>query len=114
MEQNKISFKSLLLKSIKLTLVILYLTIIISMIAGGISAGTLTLLPPDGFGWTVSKVNYLGYKSICAFVPFSSLMLFGMAFLGFFLLLKLIKYLRRKTKQSERYVEVKTLTNKIR
>ena len=113
MEQKKSSFKNVLLKSIKFTFIFLYIVIIISMIAGGISAGTLTLLPPDGFGWTVSKANYLGYKSICAFAPFSSLMLFGMAFLGFFLLLKLIKYLRRNTKQSESYVEVKTLTNKI-
>ncbi|MFX0011424.1 MAG: hypothetical protein ACFE9R_14015 [Candidatus Hermodarchaeota archaeon] len=113
MVENKISLKNVLLKSIKFTFIFLYIVIIFSMIAGGISAGTLTLLPPDGFGWTVSKVNYLGYKSICAFVPFSSLMLFGMAFLGSFLLVKLIKYLRRKTKQSEIYVKVKTLANKI-
>jgi hypothetical protein len=83
------------------------------MIAGGISAGTMTLIPPDGLGWTVSKVNYLGYMSICSFAPFSSLMLFGMAFLGLILLLKLIKYLRRKIKQSEIIVKVKTLANKI-
>ncbi|MFX0076522.1 MAG: hypothetical protein ACFE96_13855 [Candidatus Hermodarchaeota archaeon] len=113
MEKKKFSFKKVFLKSIKLILISLYLTIIISMIAGGITAGTLTLLPPDGFGWTVSKANYLGYMSICAFAPFSSLLLFGMAVLGYVLLLKLIKYIRRKTKQSEIYVKVKTLANKI-
>jgi hypothetical protein len=114
MEKKKISFKNVLLKSIKLIVIFAFLTIIISMIAGGISAGTLTLIPSDGFGWTISKANYIGYNSICSFAPFSSLMLFGMAFVGFFLLLKVIKYRRRKTKQSKIYIEVKTSANKIR
>ena len=83
------------------------------MIAGGVIAGIMTLTPPEGFGWTVSSTNYLGYMSICSFAPFSSLLLFGMALLGFVLLLKIIKYLRRKTKKSEIYVKLKTLTNKI-
>ena len=84
------------------------------MMAGGISAGTMTLLPPEDFGWTVSNTNYLGYKSICAFAPFSTLMLFLMALLGFVLLVKFVKYLRRKLKNSEIYVKLKSLTNKIR
>lgn len=83
------------------------------MIAGGISAGSLTLIPPEGFGWTVSKANHLGYMSICPFAPFSTFLLFGMALLGFILLWKLIKYLRRKSKKSEIYVKVKTVVDKI-
>ena len=97
----------------KLFLAILYITIIISMIAGGVSAGIMTLTPPEAFGWTVSNTNYLGYLSICSFAPFSSLLLFGMAFIGFLLLLTFIKYLRRKSKTSEIYIKVKALTNKI-
>ncbi|MFX1447975.1 MAG: hypothetical protein ACFFCG_07540 [Promethearchaeota archaeon] len=89
------------------------MTIIISMIAGGVTAGLMTLTPPEDFGWTGSSTNYLGYISICSFAPFSSLMLFGMAFIGSILLLKFIKYLRRKFKTSEIYIKVKTLTNKI-
>jgi hypothetical protein len=83
------------------------------MIAGGVFAGIMTLTPPEGFGWTVSKDNYLGYMSICSFAPFSSLMLFAMATIGVFLLVKLLKYLRRKTKKSEVYIKLKTLVSKI-
>lgn len=90
------------------------MTLIAGMIGGGISAGIMTLTPPEAFGWTVSNTNYLGYTSNCTFAPFSSLMLFGMAFIGSILLIKLIKYLRRKSKNSEIYLKLKMLTNKIR
>ena len=111
---NKKSFvKNILRKFIKIVLILLYTTIIISMIAGGVTAGTLTLIPPDSFAWTVSKANYLGYMSICSFVPFSTLMLFVMALFGIILLFKLIKYLRTKTKNSEIYKDAKTVANKL-
>ena len=61
MEKRKISVKYLLKKSLKLFLAIFYLTIIIAMIAGGVTAGIMTLTPPENFGWTVSNTNYLGY-----------------------------------------------------
>jgi hypothetical protein len=99
MDKKRISFKNLLLKSLKIILIILYITIIVSMIAGGVTAGIMTLIPSEGLGWTVSKANYLGYMSICSFAPFSTSLLFGMAFLGSFLLLKRVKYLRRKSKK---------------
>ncbi|MFX1480228.1 MAG: hypothetical protein ACFFCI_19115 [Promethearchaeota archaeon] len=114
MERRKISVRSMMKKSIKLFLVMLYITTIIAMIAGGITAGTMTLLPPEDFGWTVSKMNYLGYRSICAFAPFSTIMLFGMAFIGLILLIKFIKYIRRKAKNSKAYTKLKILINKVR
>ena len=99
MEIREISLKNILIKSIKLVLAIFYITIVIGLIAGGISAGVMTLLPPDDFGWTVSKANYLGYISICSFTPFSTLILFGMAILGFILLVISIRRRRRKSKR---------------
>jgi len=113
LEKKKVTFKNLLKKSIKLFLILFYIALIIAMIAGGVSAGIMTLTPPEGFGWTVSNANYLGYMSICSFAPFSSLLLFGMAAIGSLLLMKLIKYLRRKSKTSEIYLKFKTITNKI-
>ena len=83
------------------------------MIAGGVSAGSLTLTPSEGLGWTVSKANYLGYMSICSFAPFSTIMLFGMAGLGLILLLKLVKYLRRKSRNLETLAKVRIITSKI-
>ena len=113
MENRKINLRDLLKKLIKLLAISIYLSIIISMIAGGVIAGIMTLTPPEGFGWTVSKNNYLDYMSICSFAPFSSLLLFGMASIAVFLLIKLLKYLRRKTKKSEIYFKLKALVNKI-
>jgi hypothetical protein len=114
MENWKTFVKNVLKKSIKIFLASLYATIIIAMIAGGISAGIMTLLPPEDFGWSVSNLNYLGYMSICAFAPFSTLMLFAMALIGFILLVKFAKYIRRKSKNSEIYTKLKSLTNKVR
>lgn len=98
----------------KMFLIITYLTIIISLIAGGISAGIMTLAPPDAFGYTVSKKNYLGYMSTCSFVPFSTIILFGMTFVGSILLWKLIKYLRKRSKPSHLQVESTMLRNAIK
>ena len=84
------------------------------MLSGGISAGIMTLTPPEALGYTTSSENYLGFMSTCSFVPFSTLMLFGMAFIGLLLLIKLIKSLRKKFKASKIYLSLKTLTGKIR
>jgi hypothetical protein len=110
LEDKKNFVVNVLKRSIKMFLIITYLTIIISMIAGGISAGIMTLIPPDAFGYTVSKKNYLGYTSTCSFVPFSTIILFGMAIVSSILLWKLIKYLRRKSKPSHLQLESKMLT----
>ncbi|MFW9783903.1 MAG: hypothetical protein ACFFFB_16580 [Candidatus Heimdallarchaeota archaeon] len=114
MENKRKFLGNILKKTIKSFLIILYITIITGMIGGGISAGIMTLTPPEAFGWTVSSTNYLGYISTCAFAPFSSLLLFGMAFIGSILLMKFIKYLRRKSKNAEIYLKLKMLVNKIR
>lgn len=114
LEDKKNFVVNVLKRSMKMFLIILYLTIIISMIAGGISAGIMTLTPPDAFGYTVSKENYLGYMSTCSFVPFSSIILFGMAFIGSILLWKLIKYLKRKSKSPHLQLKSTMLRNAIK
>jgi hypothetical protein len=110
----KINLGGLFKKLIKFFFMIIYITTIIGMVAGGITAGIWTLIPAEAFGWTVSKISYLGYASTCSFTPFSSLMLFGMALLGFFALIKLIKYVRRISKASRIVQKSKLLMSKIK
>ncbi len=55
-------------------------------------SAALTLLPFP----TASKANLLGYKSLCAFVPLSTLILLGAA--GF---VRIFRDIQFKTKQSE-------------
>ena len=88
---------------IKFNLVFLYLTFVIALSFGSLTAAIFTILPPDGLGWTVSKPNYLGYYSVCSFAPFSTLILVGMALIGFFLLIKFGSVIKRK------YVSFKNL-----
>jgi hypothetical protein len=113
LEKGGFKLLSILKKSIIITLAIFYITLIINMIAGGITAGIFTILPVEDFGWTVSHANYLGYFSVCSFAPFSTLMLFGMAFLGIILLIKYSKYMRRKIRKSSLFLKIKMLTNKM-
>jgi hypothetical protein len=107
--KKKISLVNLLKKSIKLFLIILYTIFIIALSFGPLVAGTWTLIPAEAFGWEVSKASYLGYYSTCTFAPFSTIILFSLAFIGFILLIKLQKYLSRKTKNSVLYLKYKTL-----
>ncbi|MFX0020802.1 MAG: hypothetical protein ACFE9S_00630 [Candidatus Hermodarchaeota archaeon] len=65
-----------------------------SLIAGGMSTGIMTLIPDDA-----SKPCYLGYYAHCSFTPYSTLILFVMAIIGTILFLKLIKYVRRRYKK---------------
>ena len=65
--------------------------IIGSLIVGGVSAGIMTLIPDEA-----SKSCYLGYYAHCSFTPYSTLILFAMAILGIILLIKLIKYIKKK------------------
>ncbi len=51
----------------------------------------MTFIPDDA-----SKPCYLGYYAHCSFTPYSTLILFTMAIVGTILLIKLIKYIRRK------------------
>jgi hypothetical protein len=82
----KIVFK--MLKIIGLTVSWIFTA---SMIIGGLFAGAWTLLPDEA-----SKPCYFGYYAHCSFTPFSTLILFAMAAVGFFLLIKLIRYHKRR------------------
>ena len=91
MEIKKKSIKKVLNMIIKSILLLFYIIFVGSLIIGGISAGIMTLIPDEA-----SKLCYLGYYAHCSFTPFSTLILFAMASVGTILLLKLIKYFRRK------------------
>ncbi|MFX1234463.1 MAG: hypothetical protein ACFFBY_07855 [Promethearchaeota archaeon] len=112
MGKRKFSMVNLLKKSIKLFIVIFYITFIFALSFGSLVAGIWTVIPAEAFGWEVSKASYLGYYSTCSFAPFSTVILFGISFIGFILLLKLRKYLVRKAKNSVLYLKYKTLINK--
>ncbi|MFX0058355.1 MAG: hypothetical protein ACFE85_14780 [Candidatus Hodarchaeota archaeon] len=112
MEKKKLSLVGLVKKSIKLFLIILYIIFVIALAFGPLVAGIWTLIPAEFFGWEVSKLSYLGYYSTCTFAPFSSIGLFGLSFIGFILLIKLRKYLVRKTKNSILYLKYKTLVSR--
>jgi hypothetical protein len=76
-------------------LVVLFYTIfVIALLSGGLSAGILTLTPHEA-----SRPNFLGYYSLCSFVPFSTMILFSMAIIGAILLVKLVKYYKRALKR---------------
>lgn len=65
-----------------------------ALVFGGIVPGIMTLLPDEA-----SKPCYLGYYAHCSFTPFSTIILFGMALIGSVLLVKLIKYFKRKVNE---------------
>ena len=85
----------MLRKIIKSFLFLLYIIFVISLLAGGISAGIMTLIPDEA-----SKPCYLGYYAHCSFTPYSTLILFAMTIVGAFLLFKLIKYIRKQYKKA--------------
>lgn len=91
-EKNQIL--SMIIKLIKGIVVLFYTIFVIALLSGGLSAGILTLIPSEA-----SKANYLGYYSICAFTPFSTIILFTMAIVGIILLVKLMKYYKRVLKR---------------
>ncbi len=101
LEKNKKSFKFILKIIIKSTFLVIYVIFLGGLIIGGISSGIMTLIPDQA-----SKPCYLGYYAHCSFTPFSTLILFAMTVIGTILLIKLIKYLRRKHK---RVIESKPL-----
>ena len=68
------------------------------MVVGGIFAGIWTLIPTEWLGWGANKECPLGYVAHCSFTPYSTLILFGMAATGLFLLYKSIKLIIRKIK----------------
>ncbi|MFX0019611.1 MAG: hypothetical protein ACFFBT_14120 [Promethearchaeota archaeon] len=95
MEKNKKAFKFIVKTIIKSTFLLIYIIFLGGLIIGGISSGIMTLIPDEA-----SKPCYLGYYAHCSFTPFSTLILFAMAIIGTALLIKLIKYLKRKIKMA--------------
>ena len=81
---KKITSKKLIKVVLIFFIAIIYLTFVIALSFGALTAGIFTVLPAESFGWTVSKPSYLGYYSVCSFAPFSTLILFGMFIIGFF------------------------------
>ncbi len=90
MAQKEKSIIKIVTKIFKIILLTIYWIFVASLIIGGIFAGIWTLLPDEA-----SKPCYLGYYAHCSFTPFSTLILFAMAAVGIFLLVKLIKYHRK-------------------
>ena len=91
MEENKKSIKKIFKNIIKSFILLFYITFVVALITGGISTGIMTLIPDEA-----SKPCYLGYYAHCSFTPYSTLILFTMAIVGTILLVKLIKYLKKK------------------
>ena len=106
MEKKKISLVGMLKKSIKLFLIILYTTFLIVLSFGTVVAGIWTVMPAEA-----SKANYIGYYSTCAFAPFSTIILFSLALVGFLLLLKLQKSFRKKSRNNLAYMKYNTITS---
>ena len=95
LEKNKKSLKFILKIIVKSTFLVIYVIFLGGLIMGGISSGIMTLIPDQA-----SKPCYLGYYAHCSFTPFSTLILFAMTVIGTILLIKLIKYLKRKHKMT--------------
>ncbi|MHA2429938.1 MAG: hypothetical protein ACXACC_02780 [Promethearchaeota archaeon] len=95
LEKNKKSLKIILKTIIKSTFLVIYVIFLGGLIIGGISSGIITLIPDEA-----SKPCYLEYYAHCSFTPFSTLILFAMTVIGTVLLIKLIKYLKRKNKRA--------------
>jgi len=104
MERKKFSLVSLLKKLIKLFFMTLYVILIVGLSFGTASASIITILPAEA-----SKVNHLGYYSTCSFAPYSTIILFSLAILGFILLIKFVKRLVRQSKKSVLYLGRETV-----
>jgi len=95
-KNNSNTITSYIIKLIKGTSILFYLIFLVALIAGGLSAGIMTLIPNNA-----SKPCYLGYYALCSFAPFSTLILFTMTIVGTFLLINLVKYFKRMSKRVE-------------
>ena len=91
MEKNRKSLKIISKSIFKSFFLLIYLIFVGALIIGGLSAGIMTIIPDEA-----SKPCYLGYYAHCSFTPYSTLILFAMTLVGTLLLIKLVKYFRRK------------------
>lgn len=94
LEKERVPLKVLIVKFFKLFLAVIYIAIVFVLVFGGIPMGIWTLLPDEA-----KKPCYLGYYAHCSFTPFSTLICFGMTFIGLILLVKLKNFLKRKYKE---------------
>ena len=67
------------LKTFGLTLVWGFLS---ALVIGTLAAAIWTVIPTDLLRWGSTKVNLIGYVSHCPFVPISTAVLLGSAFVG--------------------------------
>ena len=110
---KKITPKKIIKAVIIFFVALIYISFVVALSFGALTAGIFTVLPAESFGWTVSKPSYLGYYSVCSFAPFSTLILFGMSIVGFFLLIKLGSFIKRKYRTSKVPISLKTASNKL-
>ncbi|MFX1374323.1 MAG: hypothetical protein ACFFA0_00785 [Promethearchaeota archaeon] len=95
MKLNKYVVKKITKKIIKAIVFLFYVTFIGSLIIGGLVSGIMTIIPDEA-----SKPCYLGYFAHCSFTPFSTLILLAIAIFGSVLMVKFIKFLRKKIKKT--------------
>ena len=91
LEVNIKSGINILKKIIRSIFILLYFIFAAAMIIGGAISGAMTLMPAEA-----SKPCYLGYYALCSFTPYSSIILFSIAFAGAILMIVLIRYLKKK------------------
>lgn len=73
---------------------------------GTLSAGIITMIPAEA-----SKPNQMGYYSVCAFAPYSTLILLGLSILGFILFVKMVSFFKRKYRSSKISLGISKLAN---
>ena len=91
LELNIESGINILKKMIRSILILLYFIFAAAMIIGGAISGAMTLLPAEA-----NKPCYLGYYALCSFTPYSSIILFSIAFTGVILMIVLKRFLKKK------------------
>ncbi|MFX1326599.1 MAG: hypothetical protein ACFE91_00450 [Promethearchaeota archaeon] len=95
--------------TIKSFFIIFYTIFVLSLVISGIVFSIMTIIPDEA-----SKPCYLGYYAHCSFTPYSTIILLVMALIGTFLLIKLIKYFKRKyIKFSEKNSKFQVLVKNI-
>ncbi len=89
--KTKITFITIL----NATKVFLYTTFVLALILGNLFSAIITILPAEIVGFGSTKTCILGYVAHCSFTPWSTIISLGFVALGVFLLIRLIKYLKK-------------------
>ena len=86
-----VNLKNIIKNIMKFIFLTIYIIFVLALVISGITFGIITLIPDDA-----SKPCYLRYYAHCSFTPYSTIILFIMALVGAILLMKLVKYFKRK------------------